>query len=271
MIIIETVPGDQALAIEKIYLSPLLSDQYLRERIDAIERSLNQKRIVWMIACSEDPKSHQTLKRDLLSLAARFDSLSEMTLPPVPYEGALAMILTPKISIIDELWAQGRQGLPPFPWVLLRDEQQRCLGLMSPEAAREIARKQGFDAAMKDSQWPPLCVFAAAGSQRYKAQRELRERNRPTHYSQRRVKGVRIRVRIGDADLERKAREIRRHLKKQHCARVRIQSFGRGRKDSAGRMRLFLRLVELVGDAAKSGPVTEERVASLMGVFTPSS
>lgn len=269
MIINEAVRQDPVMVLKRVLLSPRLSDQYLCERIESIERSLKQKRIVWVIAYSDDPEIRQRLKSELLSVAARFDALSELTLAPVTYEDAVAMILSPRLSLTEDAWARGAWQLPPFPCVLLRDESQTCLGLMSFADAQNIAEERGFDAVVKETQWPPLCVFEAAGSQRYKARKALKEKNRRAHSFQRRVKGCRIRMRIADADLERKVHEIRRHLEKQFQVRVRIQSYGRARKDKAGRMRLFKRVVELVGAAARPGPVTTENVASLRATFIP--
>ncbi|MDF1661290.1 MAG: hypothetical protein P1V97_05940 [Planctomycetota bacterium] len=270
MIIKEIDLAKRRFVIKKLVLSPLLSDQYLCERIESIESSLKEKHIVWIVALSENPKSRQGLKGDLESLAARFDSLSELTLAPVPFEDGLSMILSPKLSPSKDVWARRGWTMPPFSYVLVKDEKQHCLGLMTLKAAEDIARTLGFDAVVTESHWPRICDMGPAGSQRYRAQKELKERNKPVHYSQRRMKGCRVRMRIAQGDLERKLREIRRHLTMQHRVRVRIQSYGRARKDSAGRMRLFSRIVEMVGEAARPAPVITESRASLLGTFIPS-
>lgn len=266
--IIEEIPaGENGFLLKQVKLSPLLSDAYLRERIEIIERHLQEKAFVWVLALAEKLEARKRLKADLAALARHFSQISELILAPIKQEDAVAMILGPKLSpVLDRPLRVWR--LPDFPLLVFEGiENERCL--LSEDEAKERAEALGFDARISREHWPGRSVLVASGSLRYEAQRRLKEKNRARNYAQRRVKEIRIRMRIQTEDLWRKARDVRRLLGRQHQVRIRVNSFGRARHDSEGRQRIFKDLMELVGNAAEAEFSIEQRRASLLATLRP--
>lgn len=267
MIIEEIPPGENGFSLKQVKLSPLLSDAYLRERIEIIERHLQEKAFVWVLALAENLEARERLKADLAALARYFSQFSELILAPIKQGDAVAMILGPKLSPVEDRPLRTWR-LPDFPLLVFEDiENGRCL--LSDDEAKERAEALGFDAKISREHWPRRSVLVAAGSLRYEAQRRLKAKNRARGYANRRVKEIRIRTRIQTEDLWRKARDVRRLLGQQHRVRVRVNSLGPRRHDSEGRRRIFKELLELVGEVADAHIPMEERRASLLATLSP--
>jgi translation initiation factor IF-3 len=93
---------------------------------------------------------------------------------------------------------------------VINDEGQQ-LGIMSTDAARDIAQRIGLDLVeISPSAQPPVCKIMDYGRYKYEAKKKAANQKRSQHHAQ--VKEVKVRPRIADNDLEFKLRNAKRFL-----------------------------------------------------------
>lgn len=113
------------------------------------------------------------------------------------------------------------------PQVRLIDETGKQIGIIETGRALEIARERGLDLFEVSPQaQPPVCKIVDYGKYRYqKAKQEQKARKRQKKTG---IKGIRLSVRIGQHDLEFKARQANRFLEQGH--KVKVELILRGRE-----------------------------------------
>ncbi len=101
------------------------------------------------------------------------------------------------------------------------------LGVMPTEEALELARSQGLDVIeVQPNAQPPVVKILSFDKYRY--QLEKAERLQRKKHKEIEIKGIRISVRIGQHDLEFKARQADKFLSQGH--KIKVEMFLRGRE-----------------------------------------
>lgn len=112
------------------------------------------------------------------------------------------------------------------PKVRLIDEHGQQIGIIETRRALKIARERGLDLIEISPQaQPPVCKIIDYGKYRYQIQKKeqkARKKQRKTS-----IKGIRLSLRIGKHDLEFKARQADKFLKKGHKVKVELILKGR--------------------------------------------
>jgi translation initiation factor IF-3 len=93
---------------------------------------------------------------------------------------------------------------------VINDEGQQ-LGIMSADAARDIAQRIGLDLVeISPSAQPPVCKIMDYGRYKYEVKKKAASQKRSQHQAQ--VKEIKVRPRIADNDLDFKLRNAKRFL-----------------------------------------------------------
>lgn len=100
------------------------------------------------------------------------------------------------------------------------------LGVMSANAALEIARQEGLDLVeIAATAKPPVCKIMDFGKYRYEQTRKAKEAKK--NQKQTVVKEVKVTARIDSHDLETKMSQIKKFLEKENKVKVTLVLFGR--------------------------------------------
>lgn len=100
------------------------------------------------------------------------------------------------------------------------------LGVMSANAALELARQEGLDLVeIAATAKPPVCKIMDFGKYRYEQTRKAKEAKK--NQKQTVVKEVKVTARIDSHDLETKISQIRKFLEKENKVKVTLVLFGR--------------------------------------------
>jgi translation initiation factor IF-3 len=93
---------------------------------------------------------------------------------------------------------------------VINDEGQQ-LGIMSSDAARDIAQRIGLDLVeISPSAQPPVCKIMDYGRYKYEVKKKAANQKRSQHHAQ--VKEIKVRPRIAENDLDFKLRNAKRFL-----------------------------------------------------------
>ncbi|WP_211491457.1 MULTISPECIES: translation initiation factor IF-3 [unclassified Fusobacterium] len=102
------------------------------------------------------------------------------------------------------------------------------LGVMTSNAALEIARQEGLDLVeIAANAKPPVCKIMDFGKYRYEQTRKAKEAKK--NQKQVVVKEVKVTARIDTHDLETKMSQVEKFLKKENKVKVTMVLFGRER------------------------------------------
>ena len=97
------------------------------------------------------------------------------------------------------------------------------LGVMSANAALELARQEGLDLVeIAATAKPPVCKIMDFGKYRYEQTRKAKKNQKQTV-----VKEVKVTARIDSHDLETKMSQIKKFLEKENKVKVTLVLFGR--------------------------------------------
>ena len=100
------------------------------------------------------------------------------------------------------------------------------LGVMSANAALELARQEGLDLVeIAATAKPPVCKIMDFGKYRYEQTRKAKEAKK--NQKQTVVKEVKVTARIDSHDLETKMSQIKKFLEKENKVKVTLVLFGR--------------------------------------------
>lgn len=138
--------------------------------------------------------------------------------------------------------------------VRLIDETGKQLGVLVLEKALQIARERGFDLIqVTEKVEPPVCKLMDYGKYLYRQQKKEKSAN---HHKGGELKGIRLTFRISEHDLETRANQAEKFLKKGD--KVRIEMRLRGREKALQgfareKIKKFLEILE------KSIPIKIER------------
>lgn len=100
------------------------------------------------------------------------------------------------------------------------------LGVMSANAALELARQEGLDLVeIAATANPPVCKIMDFGKYRYEQTRKAKEAKK--NQKQTVVKEVKVTARIDSHDLETKMSQIKKFLEKENKVKVTLVLFGR--------------------------------------------
>ena len=100
------------------------------------------------------------------------------------------------------------------------------LGVMSANAALELARQEGLDLVeIAATAKPPVCTIMDFGKYRYEQTRKAKEAKK--NQKQTVVKEVKVTARIDSHDLETKMSQIKKFLEKENKVKVTLVLFGR--------------------------------------------
>lgn len=100
------------------------------------------------------------------------------------------------------------------------------LGVMSANAALELARQEGLDLVeIAATAKPPVCKIMDFGKYRYEQTRKAKEAKK--NQKQTVVKEVKVTARIDSHDLETKVSQIKKFLEKENKVKVTLVLFGR--------------------------------------------
>lgn len=152
-----------------------------------------------------------------------------------------------------------------MPELRLIDESGAQLGIVSLARALELARERDLDLVeMAPNASPPVCRLLDYGKFRYLQARKERESRRLQ--SRHLLRQVRLRPRIGDHDMEVKAKAVRKLL--ETGAKVRVFVLFRGREATHPEqgINLLRRIAEGVKGEAKveQTPTMEGRMLSII-------
>lgn len=100
------------------------------------------------------------------------------------------------------------------------------LGVMSANAALDLARQEGLDLVeIAATAKPPVCKIMDFGKYRYEQTRKAKEAKK--NQKQTVVKEVKVTARIDSHDLETKMSQIKKFLEKENKVKVTLVLFGR--------------------------------------------
>ena len=150
--------------------------------------------------------------------------------------------------------------------VVNNDGQQ--LGVMSTDAARDIASRIGLDLVeISPNGDPPVCKIMDYGRYKYEQQKKASQAKKSQHQSQ--LKEVKFRPRIDDHDLEFKLKNARRFLFDGDKVKATVMFRGREIVHTAIGRELLERVTEHLSEFAKpeSRPQMEGRMLTM--IFAP--
>ncbi|MCE2392596.1 MAG: translation initiation factor IF-3 [Proteobacteria bacterium] len=150
--------------------------------------------------------------------------------------------------------------------VVNNDGQQ--LGVMSTDAARDIASRIGLDLVeISPNGDPPVCKIMDYGRYKYEQQKKASQAKKSQHQSQ--LKEVKFRPRIDDHDLEFKLKNARRFLFEGDKVKATVMFRGREIVHTAIGRELLERVTEHLSEFAKpeSRPQMEGRMLTM--IFAP--
>lgn len=128
------------------------------------------------------------------------------------------------------------------------------LGEMETYKALGLAKERGFDLVeVSPNTRPPICKFQDFGQLKYqqaKAEQKQRKKQKKVE-----IKGVRISMRISENDMQMKANQALKFLKKGH--KVKIELVMRGREKAHGR--LAYELIEKFAKSLGDDIIVEQR------------
>jgi translation initiation factor IF-3 len=131
--------------------------------------------------------------------------------------------------------------------VINEDGQQ--LGVMSTDAARDVAQRVGLDLVeISPNSRPPVCKIMDYGRYKYEAKKKESERRKAQHQSQ--MKEIKLRPRIGDHDLELKLRKAREFLFEGDKVKWNLMFRGRERQNPGLGMDLLNRITKILEEVA---------------------
>jgi translation initiation factor IF-3 len=133
--------------------------------------------------------------------------------------------------------------------VRLIDEDGKQIGVIPTRDALETARERGLDLVeVQPNAVPPVCRLMDYGRFRYEESRKEREsRKRAKTVA---LKEIRMKPKIGDHDIETKARNARRFLSAGDRVKVSVRFRGRENLHQEIGRDLLLRMIDDLGDIA---------------------
>ena len=146
--------------------------------------------------------------------------------------------------------------------VVNEDGQQ--LGVMSTDAARDIARRVGLDLVeIAPTAQPPVCKIMDYGRYKYELKKKASSAKKSQHQIQ--VKEVKLRPRIADHDLEFKMGNARRFLFDGNKVKCTVMFRGREMQHQHLGHELLVRVTQVLAEVAnvESRPQREGRTLFL--------
>lgn len=111
--------------------------------------------------------------------------------------------------------------------MVLIDENNQNLGVLSTYEAKNMAQERGYDLVEVNPKGnPPVCKLLDYGA--YKYQLEKQERKAKARQKKTEVKGIRLSFKIGQHDREVKLKNAQKFLEQGH--KVKIEMLFRGRE-----------------------------------------
>jgi len=142
-----------------------------------------------------------------------------------------------------------------IPRVLVIDQNGVSLGEMATDVARKLAEDAGLDLVeVNPNQRPPVCRIMDYGKFKYE---QRKKRKKQTTYT---IKGIRLRPKIGDHDMEVKVKRARAFLEAGNKVQVTLIFRGREMVHQDVAMAVLERFYRELEDIAKV-----EREPSLEG------
>jgi len=134
------------------------------------------------------------------------------------------------------------------------DENGDNLGTMPTAAALELAQEQGLDLVeINPTNRPPVCKIIDFG--RYKYDLSKQEKEKKSKQKESDLKEIRLTFKIGDHDLEYKAKQVQEFLEKGHQVRVSMRLRGRENILGTTALSVFDRFKEKTGLAYEGNPL----------------
>ncbi|MDO5295523.1 MAG: translation initiation factor IF-3 [bacterium] len=135
------------------------------------------------------------------------------------------------------------------PQVLVIDENDQQLGVMSPREAYELAHERSYDLVeVAPSSKPPVCRFMDYGKYRYeqaKAERESKAKRKVQE-----LREVKLKPKVGDHDFDVKAKTVQRLIQDGDRVKVSLRFKGREVVHTDLAIKLLERLFEIVKEDA---------------------
>ncbi len=109
-----------------------------------------------------------------------------------------------------------------FPRVFVIDQNGQNLGEMPVEEALRLAEEAGLDLVeVSPKQRPPVCRIMDYGKFKYKQKKKKKKQHNIT------IKGIRLRPKIGDHDLQMKIKQAREFIESGHKVQITMMFKGR--------------------------------------------
>lgn len=133
--------------------------------------------------------------------------------------------------------------------VRLIDETGKQIGVIPTREALEIARERGLDLVeVQPNAVPPVCRLMDYGRFRYEESRKERESRRKAKTAT--LKEIRMKPKIGEHDVETKARNARRFLNAGDRVKISVRFRGRENLHPEIGRDLLLKMIDLLSDVA---------------------